>query len=403
MELRHLQKVLLIKDIENLPLVNYEPAALREWESGWQIEYRILNPDTGVLEKKRLRFQQIRNRIGSDAKARKYARVYCDAINDKLESGWNPYTEGKKAKAFHKLTDAFKTFIKEKELDHKNGVFSHDSMRTYRSQIEMLSSWIKSKNENIYVGQFNKDLAQEYLDFVYSSKKVSPRTWNNYLKFMRTVWAWLIEKNYCTENVFLNIKAKPEKEKERTIISGEWNAKIMDYFKQNNPAMILVCGLIYNSFMRPAEISRTQISDIQISNNAIYLPGPKTKNKRSRWCLLPPHLIELLKKMNLDKYPSNYYLFSSGLKPGKTPLCTRKIDKYWDKMRTAIDLPKEMKLYSYRDTGITDLKKAGHSNLFISSITGHLNSDEIETYTHAPDPKALQYIIEKSKQLQQKT
>ena len=58
-----------------------------------------------------------------------------------------------------------------------------------------------------------------------------------------------------------------------------------------------------------------------------------------------------------------------------------------------------MKLYSYRDTGITDLKKAGHSNLFISSITGHLNSDEIETYTHAPDPKALQYIIEKSKQL----
>lgn len=399
MDLRYIQKRLLIQNIESLPLVNYEPAALREWSSGWVIEYRILNPDTGSLEKKRLKFEQIRKRIGSDFKARKYARVYCDAINEKLESGWNPYTEGKKAKTFHKLTDAFKVFIKEKELDHKNGVFSHDSMRTYRSQIEMLSSWIKSKSENIYVGQFNKDLAQEYLDFVYSSKKVSPRTWNNYLKFMRTAWAWLIEKNYCTENVFLNIKAKPEKEKERTIISGDWNVKIMDYFKQNNPAMILVCGLIYNSFMRPAEISRTQISDIQISNNAIYLPGSKTKNKRSRWCLLPPHLIELLKKMNLEKYPPNYYLFSSGLKPGKTSLCTRKLDKYWDKMRTAIDLPKEMKLYSYRDTGITDLKKAGHSNLFISSITGHLNSDEIETYTHAPDPKALQYIIEKSKQL----
>ena len=289
--------------------------------------------------------------------------------------------------------------MNEKELDYKNGVFSHDSMRTYRSQIDMISGWINSKNINIHVGQFNKDMAQEYLDFVYVTKKVSPRTWNNYLKFMRTVWAWLIEKNYCTENIFQGIKVKPEKEKERIIISNEWNEKIMEYFKQNNPAMVLVCGLVYNSFMRPAEICRTQISDIQIVNNAIYLPGSKTKNKRSRWCLLPPYLIDIMLKMGLDKYPMDSYLLSSGLKPGKKILCTRKLDKYWDKVRTAIGLPKEMKLYSYRDSGITDLKKQGHSNLFISSITSHLNSDEIETYTHAPDPKALAYIIENSRQL----
>jgi len=58
-----------------------------------------------------------------------------------------------------------------------------------------------------------------------------------------------------------------------------------------------------------------------------------------------------------------------------------------------------MKLYSYRDNGITDLKKKGYPNVFIASITGHLNTDEIETYTHAPDANALKYIIEKSKRL----
>lgn len=399
MDLHYIQKKLLIKGIENLPLVNYEPASLKEWNTGWVIEYRILNPDIGTLEKKRLKFEKIRKRIGSDSKARKYARVYCDAINEKLESGWNPYTEGKKVKTFHKLADAFKAFLNEKELDYKNGVFSYDSMRTYKSQIEMITNWINSKYENIHVGRFNKDLAQEYLDYVYTTKEVSPRTWNNYLKFLRTVWAWLIEKNYCSENIFLNIKVKPQTEKERVIIPEDWSVKVIEYFRDNNPAMELVCGLIYNSFMRPAEICRTQISDIQLFNNAIYLPGKKTKNKRSRWCLLPPHLIDLIIKMKLDKYPTDYYLLSSGLTPGKKVLCTRKLDKYWNKMRTAIDLPNEMKLYSFRDTGITDLKKAGHSNLFISSITGHLNSEEIETYTHAPDPKALSYIMEKSKQL----
>lgn len=91
MDLRHLQKKLLLKDIDNLPLVNYEPAALQEWTTGWHITYRILNPETGILERKKLRFEKIRKRLGSDTNARKYAKVYCNAINEKLESGWNPY------------------------------------------------------------------------------------------------------------------------------------------------------------------------------------------------------------------------------------------------------------------------------------------------------------------------
>ena len=399
MDLRQLQKKILLKDLDNLPLVNYEPAVLQEWNTGWHITYRVLNPNTGVLERKKLRFEKIRKRLG-DKDARRHAKLYCNAINEKLESGWNPYIEGKNAKSFHKLTEAFHLFIKEKELDLKNGVFSHDSMRTYRSQIEMLYGWlVKNNRETLYVGSFSKELAQQYLDYVYTEKQLAPRTWNNYLKFMRTLWGWLIEKNYCTENVFVKIKPKQEKEKERKIIPTEWSTKIIEYFRANTPAMELVCGLVYNSFMRPAEICRTQISDIQIAKNAIYLSGAKTKNKKSRWCLLPPHLIELLMKLEIDKYPLNYYLFSSELKPGKNPLCTRKIDKYWHKMREKINMPKELQLYSFRDTGITDLKKQGHSNLFISSITGHLNSDEIETYTHAPDPKALGYIIDNSKKL----
>lgn len=52
MDLHQIHKKLLIKDIESLPLVNYEPAALKEWPTGWVIEYRVLNPDSGKLEKK---------------------------------------------------------------------------------------------------------------------------------------------------------------------------------------------------------------------------------------------------------------------------------------------------------------------------------------------------------------
>ena len=106
MNIRHLQKKLLLSEIENIPLVNYEPATLQEWSSGWHIVYRILNPETGILERKKLRFENVRKRLKSDSLARRHAKKYCEAITDKLESGWNPYLEGAKAKSFHKLTDA---------------------------------------------------------------------------------------------------------------------------------------------------------------------------------------------------------------------------------------------------------------------------------------------------------
>lgn len=400
MDLGQIHKRLLLKNMESMPLINYEPATLKEWATGWVIEYRVLNPDLGILERKRIKFEKIRKRLGSDVKARKYAKVYCDAINEKLESGWNPYLDVKNVKSFHKLTDALTTYLKEKKLDEKNGIFRNDSIRTYESYINVFLRWLtKTKREDVYVGSFSKDLGQKYLDYLYVENELAPRTYNNYLSFMRTLWGWLKEKEYCSENFFLDIKTKPNTEKERKIIPMQWSNKIMEYFRKNNPTMELVCGLVYNSFMRPSEICRTQISDIRIAQGGIFLPGKKAKNGHARWCLLPPHLIEILINLGIDKYPLDYYLISTRLKPGKTPLTTRKLDKYWHKMRKAIELPMEMKLYSYRDTGITDLKTQGHSNLFISSITGHLNSDEIETYTHAPDPKALLYIMEKSKQL----
>jgi hypothetical protein len=49
--------------------------------------------------------------------------------------------------------------------------------------------------------------------------------------------------------------------------------------------------------------------------------------------------------------------------------------------------------------GITDLKMDGYSNLYISGITGHLNSAEIEIYTHNPDVNALRHVLEKSRRL----
>jgi len=148
----------------------------------------------------------------------------------------------------------------------------------------------------------------------------------------------MIDKNYCSENSFDKIKSKPKTEKKYSIILPEWNAKIIEHFKEKHPPMELVCGLIYNSFMRPLEICRTQIKDIRIAQGAIYLPGAKAKNGKARWCLLPPHLIELLIKMRIDKYPEDYYLITAALSPGTNHRTIEKVIKKQDSFLSCSNL-----------------------------------------------------------------
>ncbi len=52
----------------------YGSPILLELESGWVIEYKWLNPETGELTGHREKFQRIRKKLGNDKLARQQAR-----------------------------------------------------------------------------------------------------------------------------------------------------------------------------------------------------------------------------------------------------------------------------------------------------------------------------------------
>ena len=68
---------------------------------------------------------------------------------------------------------------------------------------------------------------------------------------------------------------------------------------------------------------------------------------------------------------------------------TRDLDKHWTKMRKAIGMPMEFQLYSFRDTGIMDLKDQGMPDHYVMKLTGHLEPAMIEKYKHAPSMESL--------------
>ena len=94
-------------------LIDYFPAELRECESRWYINYQVKNPATGILTRKQIRVPALK----SETERRRYAKELVKEINNRLQSGWNPYIEAVSPKAFHLLTDTFEAYLKLKKKE----------------------------------------------------------------------------------------------------------------------------------------------------------------------------------------------------------------------------------------------------------------------------------------------
>jgi integrase len=242
-------------------------------------------------------------------------------------------------------------------------------------------------------------MAVDFLIEIERNKSIGNRTYNNYVEFYRGLWNWLIEKNYCKNNIFTNFKKKEEEEKIRQIIDPKSHLKIIDYCRNNMPNMEIVIDLVRSSFIRPAEICRIKISNIDLFNKVISIPQGNSKTKKFRFAYLPDWLVyKIINNMSLENYPLDFYLLTRNLKPGTKKIGTRELDKYWAKIRTDLNLGMELQLYSYRDTGITALEDAGIQRRVIIKLTGHQSEEMAGKYIRQPSRELIDNIVTKIKE-----
>ena len=70
---------------------NYLPAILREYKTGWIIEYYVEHPLTKKLERKKMKLTKLVSRYKSVKDAWMHANRMVMALNIKLSTGWNPF------------------------------------------------------------------------------------------------------------------------------------------------------------------------------------------------------------------------------------------------------------------------------------------------------------------------
>jgi len=375
------------KNPQKVNINSYLPAVLKENKSGWIIEYYISHPQTEVLIRKKIKLNRIISRYAKISDMRKHITGMINNINQKLAGGWNPFFENEDARMFEKLADVARLFVENRKKELRK-----NTIRSYESFVNIFTEWTNKNCPDIYASVFAQNHAIRYMDDLFAKSSVGATTYNNHIKMSRALFNWMKERCYTKQNPFDNIKSKPKHKKTRIIIPEDTRKRITDYLKKDNTYFLLICKLVHSSLIRPNEINQLQVKHLHINQKYILIPGDVAKNHKTRAAALTQEIIDDFQKINIESYPSEYYLFSSDLQPGKTQAGYKRYGKEWAKMRTALNLPTEMQLYSLRDTAINGMLKKGIDPLSVQQHADHSSLDITFIYADHYDPDLINKI-----------
>lgn len=341
----------------------------------WFVYFYVMNPSSGKLKRIRIKL----NREKNIKQRKKDAERLIQGINQRLSLGWNPLVKAIAPKASEKLNGALNSFLKVKEKEMES-----TSTHCYVSYVNIFKKYLKEAgfSNDAFVTSFTHQHAVAFLDII--EERSSPKTFNNYLAFFKGLFIWMKEKGYVDENPFDGINKKPRKliKKNRRLLTDDELKKLMEFLSENNKEYYIMSLLCYGCFIRPKEIALLKCKDINIEKQVVYVSADIAKNDNDSFRTIPNEILPIIKLADLSN--PELYLFGAhknwDFTPGKQPATSKKMAKYWELViRPALGFGMDLKFYSLKDTGITNMlsngvpinlvqKQADHSSVAMTAV-----------------------------------
>lgn len=347
--------------------VDYRPPKVACGKESY-IYYYVKNPETGRFK----RFKVKLNRYRTKAERKAASQAIMEDIMQKLSLGWNPILDKVAPQSFVCIEDAISAFINVKEKESEA-----NTMRSYHSFVKTLRLKIEDAGipSSMSAGSFGERHAIAVMSAIEDDPHISARTYNNYLAFYRTLWNWLMDRGYVQKNPFSEIRSKPKKgAKNRRVLSEQELSALFSYLEKVNPNYLAMCLLCYCCLMRPKEIVMLKCGDIDLERQIVKVSGQIAKNDCDSVRTIPDSMMKYISRLDLSN--AENYIFGDDrdfrFPPGKQLACSRKIAKYWDvTIRPALGFGPELKFYSLKDTGITNMIDSGLPATFVQQQADH--------------------------------
>lgn len=354
------------------------------------ISFNAYDPAEGRMKRKRIKLNAIEPK-----QRKKYANDLIKRLTEKLIMGWNPWIEKENGTAYMLFRDCCEKYRQYIDKLLKDGTYRYETHKSLASYLKNMMDWNDKRLIPItYIYQFDKDFCVQFLDEIYINRDNTAFTHDNYLGFLRQFGHWCCQKNFLktvpTEG--LSVLGRGAKKKKRKTIEPHHLNMIHDYLEKKNKHFLLASYILYYCFIRPAEMARLKIGNINLAKQTIYIEDTISKNKKDGTITLPVKVIHLMLDLDIFSSPSNYYLFSDGFIPGNKKVSEKIFRDYWARyVRKDLNLPDTYKFYSLKDTGITDMLR--HQDvLSVRDQARHSSILMTDTYTPHDIQKANEII-----------
>ena len=316
----------------------------------WYVYYSYRNPATDKLERQTPIYAGV-NKFKNLKERKNAIKILAKAVENILENGFNPYDEDSvpvDETKNYSIPDAI-TF----SLELKKNTLKDNSFRDYRIRIKSFEKWLLANGfENRYITAVNKKTIVTFLNSVLSTTSAKNR--NNTRAILSMFFQSLEDNDIIPDNFVKKInvlKSNPERNK---TYSSKQEVDIFNYLKSNDELMLLFIQFISYNHLRPVEVVRLQIKDVNVKDRRLYV---RAKNKAVKVKIIPEILLSTLP--DLEKFHPESYLFTpNGIGQEWTTNETDKRDyfsKRFKKVKDSLGLGKDYGLYSFRHTFITKL------------------------------------------------
>lgn len=245
-------------------------------------------------------------------------------------------------------------------------------------------SFFKIFIEFLHKKQLHKKKAHEitkshiiaFLDNL-KEKSVSNNTRNSYLRWIKSIFAIMQKREMILQNPSENIE-KLKGEQTRTVaIEPEHLKQIMQLCRERDTELYLFCLFVFYTFVRPIELRRLKVSNVNLEANKMAIYGNQSKNKKTEYVMIPEPLKKaLLEAKFLERNPDEP-LFSDNR---DLQYSRNKYSTMFAEIIKENGFPKEYTLYCLKHTGVVEYYKKGCGIKFIKEQCRHSNLAMTDKY-----------------------
>lgn len=356
----------------------------------WYIEYRIWDADA---KKKVRQIKYCPAHCKTELDRRRWARQVIEEISKLIHDGYyqlaKPVSQPPAAAAVAALAEPPATVMQalEQMVDLKFKINQYRTATTYRNVQYRVKEYLEHSGQSmLLLADLKAKHVHGLLDY-YSTNRTLKNTYrNNIVQHLRALFNMMIDREIIAINPCKKIKDLPERPSRTNIAyTAEQRAMFEEHLLTENLPLYRLTRFIYQAYIRPIELCKLQVRDIQFEHNRIAMHGSITKTVHvgvdTQYIQMTPALREVIAEMKLWLYKPTDYVFSIGFKPGPKPIHRNTTTNAHNQaLKTAGLYNGELTQYSWKHTGVVNAFRAGNAIEWLQEQLRHSSLEQTCVY-----------------------